>query len=275
MSKSRAITVLAASLVGLLAAPALAQAPKSSALHGINGSWQRYPTGEGGNALPAGFNLSKPEEKAIAASEPPGPAPIPDPPLRADDLAKWKAEQSRLAALSASGKPPATNYSACIPDGMPAMMMGMFPMEVLETPGQVTIIQEAYNQVRRVILDGTLPPPEDAEPRFAGHSVGKWDGDALVIDTVGVKDYVRFRNVPHSGKMRISERLRLIDADHMEDKVTVTDPEYFTAPWTWTWMYKRWPGYELQEYVCEDNRYTADENGVQKLRIDDAPAKTP
>ncbi|NIQ52222.1 MAG: hypothetical protein GWN71_01675, partial [Gammaproteobacteria bacterium] len=108
-----------------------------------------------------------------------------------------RAERERIAELTEQGLPPANNYSACIPDGMPAMMQGMFPMEVLETPGQVTIIQEAYNQVRRVILGGELPPPEQAEPRFAGHSVGRWEGDTLVVETVGVKDYVEFRNVPH------------------------------------------------------------------------------
>jgi hypothetical protein len=259
----------------LLAAPAIAEIPKTSALHGINGSWERYPA-NGPRPTAPGFDLSdKSQKPAVGAGEPAGPAPIPDPPLKADELAVWKAEQARIAALAASGKPAATNYSACIPDGMPAMMQGMFPMEVLETPGQVTIIQEAYNQVRRVVLGGTLPAPEDAEPRFAGHSVGKWEGKTLVVDTVGVKDYVNFRNVPHSTSMRISERIQLIDDDHLEDQVTVTDPEHLTAPWTWTWMYKRWPGYELQEYVCEDNRYTADENGVQKLRFDSAPAKKP
>ncbi|HEX7082209.1 MAG TPA: hypothetical protein VF329_14475 [Gammaproteobacteria bacterium] len=69
------------------------------------------------------------------------------------------------------------------------------------------------------------------------------------------RDYVLFRNVPHSATMRIVERIRLVGQDYMENQVTVVDPEYLTAPWTWTWMYKRWPGYKIQEYVCEDNRY--------------------
>jgi hypothetical protein len=174
--------------------------------------------------------------------------------------------------LTQEGLPPANNYSACIPDGMPAMMQAMFPMEVLETPGQVTFIQEAYNQVRRVHLDEEPMAPEDAEPRFAGHSVGRWEGDTLVVETVGVKDYVTFRNVPHSASMRIVERIRLLNADYMENRVTVTDPEYLTGPWTWRWLYKRWPGYKLQEYVCEDNRYFQDpELGYQRLRIEQAP----
>ena len=59
------------------------------------------------------------------------------------------------------------------------MMMAMFPMEVLQTKGQITIIQEAYNQVRRIYLNDTLPAIEDAEPGFWGHSTGHWEGDDL------------------------------------------------------------------------------------------------
>jgi hypothetical protein len=140
---------------------------------------------------------------------------------------------------------------------------------VLETPGQVTVIQEAYNQVRRIYLGDEPLAPEDAEPRFAGHSVGRWEGDTLVVETVGIKDYVEFRNVPHSANMRIVERLRLVADDYMENQVTVIDPEYLTEPWTWTWMYRRWPGYKIHEYICEDNRYFQDpELGYQRLRIE-------
>ena len=245
----------------LLAAPAAAQqeqgadaaaASKTSVIRGLNGSWERFPSAFGG--------LGSETEHV-----PPPPDPIPEPPLKPEYLEAWREERARIEALTEQGLPPANNYSACIPDGMPAMMQAMFPMEVLETPGQVTIIQEAYNQVRRVHFGEELMAPEDAEPRFAGHSVGRWEGDTLVVETVGIKDYVEFRSVPHSSSMRI----RLIDDNYMENVVTVTDPEYLTAPWTWKWMYKRWPGYKIQEYVCEDNRYYRDpELGYQRLRID-------
>jgi hypothetical protein len=68
--------------------------------------------------------------------------------------------------------------------------------------------------------------------------------------------------------MRIVERLRLLSADMMEDEVTVTDPDYFTGPWTFKWMYKRRPGYKMQEYVCEANREFLDpETGGVRLKI--------
>jgi hypothetical protein len=246
--------------LAIAVAAAAFTASAAAQVRGINGSWERYPTPAQG----LGSDVA-------TTTAPPPPEPIPDPPLKPEYLGEWRAERERIAKLTEEGLPPANNYSACIPDGMPAMMQAMFPMEVLETPGQVTFIQEAYNQVRRVYLDDELVAPEDAEPRFAGHSAGRWEGDTLVVETVGVKDYVRFRNVPHSASMRIVERIRLLGDDYLENRVTVTDPEYLTGPWTWRWLYKRWPGYKLQEYVCEDNRYYQDPAlGYQRLRIEEA-----
>jgi hypothetical protein len=259
------VSAAAAAIVLALAAPASAQqnaettgapAAQPSAVHGINGSWERYPARFSGLG-------SEPVDS------PPPPEAIPEPPLKPEYLEPWRARQAEIKRLTDQGLPPANNYSACIPDGMPAMMQAMFPMEILETPGQVTVIEEAFNQVRRIYLGEELAPAEDAEPRFWGHSVGHWEGDTLVVETVGVKDYVEFRNVPHSMKMRIVERLRLVGDDFLQNQITVTDPEYLTKPWSWTWMYRRWPGYKIQEYVCEDNRYYADpEQGNQRLRID-------
>lgn len=236
--------------------PASAQSG-SRTVRGINGSWEAYPPRAAGLGSRAGVSNSVP-----------APAPIPEPPLKAEYLAEWKAGQARAAELTRKGLPPASSGMACLPEGMPGMMQGTFPMEVLETPGQVTIIQEAFNQVRRIYLDDKLPSPEDAEPFFAGHSAGSWEGDTLVVRTVGIKDYVRFRNTPHSMNMRITERIRLVNDEFMENQVTIEDPEYLTRPWTWTWMYRRWPGYKMQEYVCEDNRYFEDpELRYQRLRV--------
>lgn len=217
----------------------------------IDGKWFAYP----GRVDPLELTLDPP-------------SPVPEPPLKPEYLQDWRDLRARLAAADAAGEPIASGYTQCLPDGMPAMMEGIFPMEVLESEGQVTIIQEAYSQVRRIYLDEEQIPWEEAEPRFWGHSVGHWEGDTLVVDTVGIKDYVLFRNVPHSAQMRISERIRLVDDNHLVDEITVTDPEYLTAPWQWTWMYARRPDYKLYEYVCENNREYADpETGEARLRL--------
>jgi hypothetical protein len=216
----------------------------------MTGQWNRYP-----------------EIDEKPSPEFPPAAPIPAPPLKAQYKADWEAHRKKLADAEAAGKPIFSNYTACLPDGMPAMMMGMFPMEVLQTPGQVTIIQEAYNQVRRIYMGEKLPAFEDAEPLFWGHSSGKWEGDTLVVETIGIKEDVKFRDAPHSNQMRIVERIRMLSPTMMEDQVTVTDPVYLEAPWQWRWMYKRMPDYKMLEYVCESNREYRDETGAARMRL--------
>jgi hypothetical protein len=249
--------VIAAILAAAATAGATGFAQARSAGPAITGSWEIYPLrGEG-------FGSGVPPKTPIAP-----PKPIPEPPLRQPHLDQWRAVQAQNAELTRKGLPPPSTGMACMPDGMPGMMQATFPMEILETPGQVTIIEEAFNQVRRIYLDAPALAPEDAEPRYAGHSTARWEGSTLVVNTVGVKESVRFRNVPHSARMRITERIRLINDEMLENQVTVDDPEFLSGPWTWTWMYKRWPTYKIEEYVCEDNRYFADPTlRYQRLRV--------
>jgi len=251
------VRVIAAILAVAAAAGATGFAQTPPAGRTITGSWEIFPLrGEG-------FGSGVPPKTPIAP-----PKPIPEPPLRQPHLDQWRAVQAQNAELTRKGLPPPSTGMACMPDGMPGMMQATFPMEILETPGQVTIIQEAFNQVRRIYLDTPAPAAEDAEPRYAGHSTARWEGGTLVVNTVGVKESVRFRNVPHSPRMRITERVRLINDEMLENQVTVDDSEYLTGPWTWTWMYKRWPTYRIEEYVCEDNRYFEDPTlRYQRLRV--------
>ena len=150
---------------------------------------------------------------------------------------------------------------------MPGMMVGPFPMEILQSKGQVTIIQEAYNQVRRILLDRPQKALADIDPSFYGSSVGRWEGDTLVVDTLGIKETVRYQNIPHSKEVRIKERIRPVTADIVWDEITIEDPATLEKPWTFTFAYRRMPNYTLLEYICEDNREYADDKGLQKIRI--------
>jgi hypothetical protein len=253
------LSVTLISGLALLAVAACKEKPAAPTVeafdrHDFSGTWDRYPA---------------PADASRGPAIVPVPNPIPPPPLKPEFKAAYDAEQQKIDAANKAGEPIANNYTHCIPDGMPAMMMAMFPMEVLQTRRQTTIIQEAYNQVRRIYLDDTLPAVEDAEPGFWGHSTGKWEGNDFVVETIGIKEQVRFRNAPHSSAMRIHERMRVIDANHFENDVTVEDPEYLTGAWTWTWKYQRRPNYKMYEYVCEDNREFADPvTGKQRMRMD-------
>ena len=104
-------------------------------------------------------------------------------------------------------------------------------MEFLLTPGKVTIVIEAYTQVRHIYTDGR-PLPEDPDLKFHGTSVGRWEGNALVVDTIGFSPLTDLAaNVPHGEKMRIRERFTLTGPDTMSIETTVTDPDVLTAPY--------------------------------------------
>ena len=245
-----AAAVAAAASKGASPITAIESSPAS--VHGLTGTWSRYPQfGE------------KPDPKLPAP-----PPPVPPPPLKPQYKPDWDAKQQAIRDADARGEPPFTDYVKCLPDGMPTMMIGMFPMEVLQTPGQVTIMQEAYNQVRRIYLNEKQIPIEDAEPGYWGHSVGHWEGSTLVIDTVGIKPTVLFRGVPHSDQMRIHERIHMTTPDFFEDQITVEDPVYLTAPWSFSYAYMRLPHYKMLEYVCDSNReYKDPKTGGTRMRI--------
>jgi hypothetical protein len=206
------------------------------------------------------------ERHRAPAGDPTNPPPEAPPPLKAPLLAEWQARRAVVAAADARGEPIATGYTHCLPDGVPSMMSGPFPFEILQNATQMNITQEAYSQTRRIYIGKPQVTLDDIELGFYGRSVGEWQGDTLVVDTIGLKDYIRFRDVPHTPNMRVTERFRLVTPDVLWDEITIEDPEMLEKPWTVTFAYRRMPGYELIEYVCEDNREFADENGVTRLR---------
>ena len=141
----------------------------------------------------------------------------------------------------------------CLPPGMPGIMTQPYPMEFLLTPGKVTIVIEAYTQVRHIYTDGR-GLPEEPNPNFFGTSVGRWEGDTLVAETVGFSPLTQIaRNLPHSGEMRIIERFRLTDPDTMTIETTVTDPEALEAPYTTVSTLRRHRDWTIAEYICEEN----------------------
>jgi hypothetical protein len=218
----------------------------------ITGSWERVGPGTLGRGQ---------------GTDPATPPPVPTPPLKPQFVKPWQARQQAAREATAKGQPIGINWVNCLPDGMPGMMQGPFPMEVLQSRGQVTIIQESFTQVRRILLDRQQKPLEEVDPTFYGNSVGRWEGDTLVVDTIGIKEQVQYQNVPHSSKMRIRERIRLVQPDVLWDEITVEDPDTLEKPWTFTFAYRRMPDYTLLEYICEDNREYIDEKGLQRMRL--------
>jgi hypothetical protein len=159
----------------------------------------------------------------------------------------------------------------CEPYGMPGMMqVAAYPIEIIQTPKQVTIITEAFSEVRRVYLGKPQAALDDIDPGYYGRSAGRWDGDTLVVDTIGIKESVRgYQGMPHSAKMRISERIRRTAPESLQDQITIDDPVTLEKPMVYTLAYKLAPNYEMVEFVCENNREYVDEKGVVRMKLHD------
>jgi len=182
--------------------------------------------------------------------------------------------QANLAAYRAKqkfGEDLQGQTANCLPPGMPSIMTQPYPIEFLFNPGKVVILIEAYEQERTIYTDGRAHPAADIlTPTFQGDSIGHWEGDTLVVDTVGVAPDTGagiMEGVPHDADMHIIERIRKADRDHLLITRTIIDPEELVKPWTTTLTYTRVPG-DLLEYICEQgNRDSADAEGRPAERI--------
>jgi len=151
-----------------------------------------------------------------------------------------------------AGKPDFDTIQTCKPHGFPRILFAAYPIEVLQEPKQVTFIHEVHHMPRMVYLDRTLPQLEDMDPNWMGLSAGHWEGDTLVVETQGFNDLTTLdtAGLPHSSEMRVSERIRKLDADTLEDLITIDDSKTYTQTWSTRVTYKRQPGRRLKEYVC-------------------------
>ncbi len=168
-----------------------------------------------------------------------------------------------------------STVSNCVPPGLPVIMQQPYPIEFLFTPGRVSIITESYSMVRRVYTDGSELPP-DPDPTYLGTSVGRWEGDTLIIETTGIlPETSPLAGITgHSEKMRVTERVRLIEPDVLEITSTVDDPAVFLEPYTSVARYQRHRDWKVMEYVCAQNNHDSlDEHGNPAFSLERAPGR--
>jgi len=181
-------------------------------------------------------------------------------------------EAQKLADAFEAGKKNGENLqnqlANCVPPGMPGIMQMPYPIEWLFTPGRVTMAIETESQVRRIYMDGRALPT-DPDPQFNGTSIGHWDGDTLVIDTVGFTPEITFTGGVHpSDKMKIHETYRLDDPNTLVGTITLTDPETLAQPYTINATWTRHRDWTMREYVCqENNRDASDAHGRPSMSL--------
>jgi hypothetical protein len=172
------------------------------------------------------------------------------------NLKPWVKEHMRKdIAEVLAGKIAYTARSSCQMAGVPGFMNygGNNPTFFIQTPKQVRMIYSGDQQVRRVYLD--VPHSANPKPSYYGESVGHYEGDTLVVDTIGLNDKTFLDNyrTPHTEKLHVIERWRMIDGgNRMEVMVRIEDPDTFNEPWSAVQHYRR-VSQEMQEEACAEN----------------------
>ena len=232
----------------LSAAPAVAQ-------------WVNYPT--------AGIPRTKDGKPNLAAPAPKTPDGKPD------FSGIWQAHDGRyLNNLAADGvEVPMQPWAAkllrerqenqakdrpsgeCLPHSVTDFDAHFTPKKLIQTPGVLVILFESYHSWRQIFTDGRALP-ESREPAWFGYSAGKWEGNTLVVDTVGLNEKTWLDDIghPHSDALRIIERFRRPDFGHMVVQVTIDDPKAYTKPWTVSIPWEYVADTELLDWVCENNK---------------------
>jgi hypothetical protein len=225
----------------------------SCATPDFSGTWERYPDPY------AIFN------ETPFAEDPP--APGGGPALKEPHASEYKKLIQRKAEASKQGKPLADPSTQCMPEGMPTIMGAIYPLEIVQTRRQIVVLAEFLTQTRRIYLNEQMPAFEDISPGYNGYSVAHWEGETLVVQTIGVREDVKFFEIPHSAQMKVTERLRLTGPDLLENQITIDDPEFLAKPYTFTFGYRRNPDYRIMEYICDNNRYHLNEEGGVDLEV--------
>jgi hypothetical protein len=174
-------------------------------------------------------------------------------------MTPWAADLFSQRQAARGKNDPAAH---CQPPGVPAMSASPLPYKIVQTPKMILILYEDESVFRQIFLD-SRHPVEDPQPRFMGYSTGKWVGDTLVVDTVGLTDktWLDARGHPHSDALHLTERFRRPNVGSLEIEVTIDDPKAYVKPLKYTLKAAIVPDEDLLEYFCAEN-----EKDVQHLQ---------
>ncbi|HEV2522041.1 MAG TPA: hypothetical protein VGT24_06635 [Candidatus Acidoferrales bacterium] len=203
--------------------------------------------------------------------------------LKTLPVTSWGAERSKgnhpiggeYTALTSNDP----NFS-CLPPGVPNVYTHAYPVEILQVPGRTIFHFEYDHLVREIFTDGR-EHAKDANPTWMGDSVGHWEGDTLVADSTGFNDktWLDVSGHPHSESLHVVERFRRVDHNTLMIDITIDDPQAYTAPLKTQRKYILKPGWNIMEYICEDNRVSfldfekkVGAKGAKAAEVSDQPA---
>jgi hypothetical protein len=223
------------SLAACLALPALALAQQPN----LSGVWNLRSTPE-----------TRYLSYAFSREEPP--------------MTEWAQERFKLTKPSFGPRsfadsndpvnPTTVNAVGCFPPGTPRIYLQPFPMEIVQTPARVLMIFEFNHFIRQIWTDGR-GHNTDLGPTWFGDSIGHWEGDTLVVDTIGLNDktWIDRAGHPHSDQLHVVERMRRPEPNTLQVGLTMEDPKAYTRPWGGQLTFQLHPTWNVTEMVCEDN----------------------
>lgn len=238
MSSSTLVTKVGGALVSLCVAASVLAAERPD----FTGVWGNY--------------------RAPGAAAPQRGAPQPPLPLRPEAKAKIDAYHALVAP---TGDTPG---GFCLGTGMPGSMLGSggYPMEIVQHDDLILVVFEAHAEIRRIYL-GAPAKAEDLFPDRNGYSVGRWEGDTLIVETTHLKEAVDQARYPHSDQAKLVEHYTLATTDDgtkvLTSKMTLTDPTFYTQPITAEKKWQYLPGVRLLPYECNEPTW---EEHLERLR---------
>jgi hypothetical protein len=166
-------------------------------------------------------------------------------------LTPW-AEQVYKERIETNGKDhPGVR---CLPSGIPEKLSIPDGLKIVQTPDLILFLYESRTIYRQVFLDGRQLP-KNAQPTWMGYSIGRWEGDTLVVETIGQngKTWLDMRGLPGTESLKVTERYSRTNIGTMKIDVTIDDPKAYTKPWTVTLTWRLIPDTDLIESICEEN----------------------
>ena len=160
--------------------------------------------------------------------------------------------------------------SHCKFPGVPRVNTSPYPFQIVQLPDKVIFLYEYMHNFRVIYTDGR-PHRKNWEPSLMGDSIGKWDGDTLVIDTVNLTDrtWLDDHGNRHSDALHVTERWRRVSATELSYEETIDDPKFYTKPWTVGWTHPLAPAdWVIMEYACTDNNKDSDDGHLQPGPLD-------
>ena len=188
---------------------------------------------------------------------------------------EWEARYQKALDRTKAGFYTDT-ITNCLPHGMPRLMGGIpGPLEFVVTPEQIWITWEWGSQIRRIYTDGRGHLPEDERfPTWTGDTIGHWQGDTLVAETISMRDDTVYdrTGAPHSDQVKVLEHMRMIDPNTLENDMVITDPVAFTKPWHVVRRYRRAPADQLLiDVICLENQRNPEINGQTQVILPGDP----